>query len=328
MRLLGAGILLVVFLVLGSLLGPVWISPEKIFAGLFFSDQLTANQEVILWSIRLPRVICAALVGASLSLSGVVFQSLLKNPLADPFILGVSGGAAVGAVSALFLFGLSFAWVAPMAFCGGIAALGVVFLIVRMNRLEMCPETLLLSGVVVSFFSTAVVLLTLYLSDNQSAQTMMQWLMGGIAQLSYLFLLAISGFLAISLAVFYFHAKELDILAFGDEIAASSGVAVQKTRVWLLILAAILASLSVAYCGVIGFVGLMIPHLCRLIFESRHQVLVVASVLVGAVFMIVADVFCRLVLVPRELPIGIVTAFLGVPFFVALLRQRNRMINA
>lgn len=286
------------------------------------------SAETIVWQIRMPRIVLAALVGAALSVAGAIFQGVLRNPLADPYILGVSSGAALGAAIVIF-FGVEYAWVGRwtlplVAFLGGCLTLLLVFSIARGNG-HKPMETLILAGVIVQAFLGAVLSLLIALSHDQ-LQKIIYWMLGSVALLDWREAWVMIPYLLVGLLVAMFYSRELNILALGERTASHTGVAVVRTRIILLIVASLLTGAAVAIAGVIGFVGLVVPHMLRLLIGSDHRVLVPLSVLAGAVFMIWADTFARLVLSPRELPVGVLTACVGAPLFAYLLQRRaNRL---
>lgn len=283
------------------------------------------SAETIVWDIRMPRIILGVLVGAALAASGVVFQGVLRNPLADPYILGVSSGAALGA-SLVMLFGIELVilgqWTLPIvAFFTGFITLIFVYYLARV-RGQLQIETLILAGVIVQAFFGAVLSLILALSEEKM-QIIMYWIMGSLALTDWSYNKVIFPFLIVGLLVIWFLSRELNMLILGEEAAQHTGVNVQRVRVILLIVASLITGAAVSVSGTIGFVGLIIPHIMRLIFGSDHRLLFPLSVLGGAIFMVGADTIARTILAPRELPIGIITAFLGAPFFGYLLRRRK-----
>lgn len=286
----------------------------------------TQAAETIVWQIRVPRIALAALVGAALAVAGVVFQGVLHNPLADPYILGVSAGAALGAVS-IISFGFEVAalgrWTLPMAaFIGGSMTLLLVFAI-AFGRGQKPLETLILAGVIVQAFLGAVLSFLIAISYEQLHQ-IVYWMMGSVALSDWREAWMIIPYLVVGLSVAMFYSRELNILLLGDRAAHHTGVAVRRTRVMLLVAASLLTGAAVAVAGMIGFVGLVVPHILRLLVGSDHRVLIPLSVLAGAIYMIWADTFARTLLAPRELPVGVLTACLGAPLFAYLLRRNMR----
>ena len=279
----------------------------------------------IVQRIRGPRTVLAALVGGSLAASGAAFQALLRNPLAEPYILGVAGGAAVGAVSAVALGGFlaAAAPVSVAAFAGAIAAVLLVFRIASSAGRALDTRILLLAGVVAGSFFNAVVLLFLTFADADSFRSAIFWMMGSFAGATWRGDAVMAAGAAPALLVLFALARPLNLLAVGEETAAYLGTPVERTKVLAYGVASLLTAAAVAASGVIGFVGLVVPHAVRMVWGSDHRFLLPASVLLGATFLVLADALARTAVAPTELPVGVVTAFVGVPFFVWLLRRRT-----
>lgn len=278
----------------------------------------------IVRELRLPRALQAALVGAALALSGAAFQALLRNPLAEPYILGVSSGAAVGAVLAI-VAGLAAVWAVPAAaFAGAGLAILLVFRIAAGVGPALDTRVLLLAGVVVAAFFNAVILLVLTFADLEAFRAAMFWMMGSHAGATWAGVGAASAYLLAGAIVLLALARPLNLLSIGEETAAHLGTRVERTKLLAYAAASLLAAGGVAVSGVIGFVGLVVPHVVRLLWGGDHRLVLPASALLGASFLVAADLAARLVARPAELPIGVVTAFVGVPFFVWLLRRKGR----
>ncbi|MGM8216036.1 FecCD family ABC transporter permease [Bacillaceae bacterium W0354] len=292
-----------------------WITPD-------WSD----STETIVWNIRFPRVILGAIVGAALALAGAIYQGVLRNPLADPYILGVSSGASFGAALVIG-FGWQLFWLGRftlpfVAFVFGFVTLMIVYLLSRVqNKVRL--ETIILAGVVVQAFIGACLSLIMALS-NEKLQTIIFWMMGSLSLTSWDYNIIIFPIIAVTAVISLFFIKEINMLGLGEEAAHHSGVSVQRTRFLLLLLASIMTGAAVSVSGAIGFVGLVVPHIIRLIFGSDYRVILPLSIIGGAIFLVSADLFARLLLSPRELPLGIITAFLGAPFFGYLLRKAKR----
>jgi len=283
---------------------------------------LDETERTILFSIRLPRILFAGIIGAALSLSGVVFQALLRNPLAEPYILGISGGAAVGAIAGILL-GVA---VVPMgipalAFLGALFSIMIVFGIARSGR-QIASNTLLLAGVISNAFYSAVIMYLLSTSSSDHLHGILFWLMGDLSMAGGRDILFTGGLLAAGFAVIYSHARPLNTIVLGEETALQLGVPVERTKVILFITASLATAGAVAASGTIGFVGLIIPHLMRMLLGSDHRLLIPASVLFGGAFMVFADTVARIVVAPGELPVGVVTAMCGAPYFIYLLRRK------
>ncbi|MBT8479253.1 MAG: iron ABC transporter permease [Gemmatimonadetes bacterium] len=279
----------------------------------------------ILWRVRLPRVISGALVGGMLAVSGVVFQALLRNPLAEPYLLGVSSGAALGAVSSLAL-GLSASayFALPLAaLLGALAAIGVVFEVARVGgRLD--TRVLLLAGVVVSAFLSACVLLILTFVPADTLRSAFFWTLGSLSGASWGMIMAMLTYSIPALIVLYGLSRHLNALTLGEETAAYLGTETEPVKRLAFLLASLLAAAAVSVAGVIGFIGLVVPHAVRLTGVRDHRVLTPVSFLAGACALVLADAAARTVAAPMEVPIGVVTAFLGVPMFLVLLRRAAR----
>lgn len=304
---------------LGLVLGSVSIPMGRIF----FGPELDPTARAILMDLRLPRVILAGMVGWSLSLGGVVFQALMRNPLAEPFLLGISSGAALGAVAGIIL-GLQFGGGLPMlAFLGALLTI-VLVLTVAQRAGAIDPNTLILTGVIVNAFFASLIMVALATAAGEKLHAMLYWLYGDLSRGQFqdlLFLIPVIGGCSVLL---YGGARSFNLVAAGEETASQLGVNVEGMKWFSLILVSLMCGVTVAFSGIIGFVGLIVPHLMRLAFGPDHRLLLPASGLFGASFLIGADLLARTVISPNELPVGVVTAFLGAPFFLYLLLLRRR----
>jgi len=280
---------------------------------------------IIFWQIRVPRVLAACVGGAGLALGGAVFQAIFRNPLATPYTLGVASGASFGvaAVSSLGLSvvvaGLSTTTVA--AFVGALLAVGVVWMLIRL-RPNLSSTALLLAGVAMNFFFSSLILFLQYTASLGDSYRIIRWLMGGLGGVDLRTLFHMTPAVVIGALVVARHARGLDLLSTGSEIAASRGLAVNRTRTVLFLATSVMVGGVVATCGPIGFVGMMAPHICRLVVGSHHRSLLPASALFGGAFLVLCDTAARVVLQPAELPVGVITAFLGAPFFLWLLVRK------
>lgn len=316
-RLILLGALALLFLAAMPLVGRRMLPIEVL--SLVGSEEPAA---VIFWQIRVPRALAAFIGGAGLALGGAVFQAIFRNPLATPYILGVASGASLGVALAsrfglsLVVAGLSTSSVA--AFAGALAAVGVLWLLTRL-RPEIGSITLLLAGVAMNFFFSSLILFAQYTASLGDSYRIVRWLMGGLGGIDMTTVFHMTPVVALGAAVVLWHARELDLFATGSEIAASRGVAVAPTRTLLFVATSVMIGGVVAACGPVGFVGMMAPHICRLVVGSNHRVLLPASILFGGAFLLVCDTAARLILFPAELPVGVITAFLGAPFFLWLL---------
>lgn len=288
-------------------------------------SDLPASWSTIVLRLRLPRALLAMQVGLCLALAGGTMQGLFKNPLADPYIIGISSGAAVGAAAAIVLgVGWSPAGtvILPLAaFAGALGSLLLVYLLASHGgRLPVL--NLLLAGIAVSTFLGAVVSLLMYFSGQQLQQVVF-WLMGGLGGRSWLHVWTLLPYMALGSAVVLWHARDLDALAMGEEQAFYMGVDVERVKRRLLWAASLLAAAAVSVSGLIGFVGLVVPHAIRLLGGPKHSFLLPAAALAGGAYLAGADIIARMVLAPTELPVGLVTALVGGPFFLYLLRRRR-----
>lgn len=326
---LGAIVLLGLFITMGISLGSapipfgtVWsIITNKIVPGTF-EVAWPAGRESIVWEVRFPRVLLAALVGAGLAVVGAVLQAVTRNPLADPHLLGVSSGGALGAILALLHTGLVFGLITvPLfAFAGSLLATGAVILVTRFSG--STPDRLVLGGVAVAFVATALGNLFIFLGDPRAVHTVVFWILGGLglAQWPHLVYPAVVFFSCLSFLVL--RAREINGLAMGDETAATLGVPVVRFRGMLFVVTALLTGVMVAFSGAIGFVGLMVPHFVRLIAGSDNVRVIPLSAFAGALLLIAADIAARTVLAPEDLPIGVVTGLAGGLAFILILRRR------
>ena len=302
-------LLLVAALVLGVSFGATSVS---------FGDE---TARTILLHIRLPRVLLAAAIGATLAVAGVTFQTLLRNALADPFILGVSGGAAAGAAIATAFRLARFPGVVPLvAFLGACGATAAVFLLAR-RREHTDPTRLLISGLVLNAFFSAVILIAFALSRAADLTAALRWMMGSVFGASWSDVILLTTLLFAAMIVLAFVANDLRLLAFGEEDAKARGVNVERVKLIGFGVASIVTGAAVAVSGIIGFVGLLVPHLIRLVWRRDFRFLLPLCALGGAALVVLADLLSRVVVPHAELPIGAFTAILGVPFFLSLLRR-------
>lgn len=281
---------------------------------------------IIFFHIRLPRVFLALITGASLSLAGVVFQALLRNPLATPYTLGVSAGGALGAVLMIKL-GLTFAFlgfttIQTAAFIGSLLTILLVYFLARRSG-RISVVTMILAGVTISYFFSALILMLHFLADFTETRQMIRWMMGGLDVVDASVLWRTFPILLIAFIVLYFHSRMLNIISTSEETASSKGVAVEKVRRVTFLFASLITGLVVAISGPIGFVGLIVPHFLRLILGFDHRYLIPASIFFGGAFLALCDTLARTIISPIDVPVGIVTAILGGPFFLWLL-VKNR----
>jgi iron complex transport system permease protein len=281
-----------------------------------------ATTRTIVLELRLPRVALALVAGGGLALAGAVFQAVLRNPLAEPYVLGVAGGAAVGAVGAV-VFGLAaIPGVVQLAALAG--AIGAMLLVLRIAlRVGRALDTrvLLLAGVVVGSFFNAVILLLLMLADVESFRSAVFWMMGSLSGANWRATLLLTLYVVPSAVALLALARALNLLAIGEETALFLGIRVERVKLVAYLIASLLVAAAVSACGVIGFIGLIVPHAVRLAWGSDHRLLLPASVLGGGTFLLLADTAARSIASPAELPVGVITALIGVPIFVVLLRR-------
>jgi len=291
--------------------------------------QVSADiQQKIMSEIRIPRVLFAFVAGSGLALCGMVFQAMFHNPLATPFTLGVASGASLGAAIYVSL-GLSFSFLGIngtsfAAFSGALLAISIVYSISRFRQ-GFSTETLLLTGVAISFFFSSLILFTQYLSNVTDSFRILRWLMGELSIIGYRDLMQLLPFVTFCTAVILWLGRELNLLMAGDDIAISRGVAVKQIRYILFFTTSLCVGAIVALCGPIGFIGMMVPHICRLIIGTDHRWLTPATLMFGGGFLVVCDTISRLIIAPAEIPVGVITTLLGGPFFLWLLiRSRSR----
>ena len=294
-------------------------------------EHATSNTDYqILVNIRLPRVLLACLVGAALACAGVVFQALLRNPLADPYILGISSGAGLGAMIAVVA---GFSWTlwgrSPIAVFAFAGASGTVWLVWFIGRLtgRFHVTGLLLAGVVVNAFFSAVIMFITSIAQADKVYATIFWLMGNMTAEDFLTLWIGAGFVLAGILALFFIAPQLNALSLGDESAVSMGVNVKKTRIIAFLVASAITAIAVSLSGLIGFVGLVVPHAVRLVFGPDHRQLLPLSAIVGAIFLVATDTLARVVIAPTELPVGVVTAIVGGPVFLVLLIKYSRQVG-
>jgi iron complex transport system permease protein len=283
----------------------------------------------ILWQLRLPRVITAVVVGGALGTAGAVFQGLLRNPMADPYIIGTSGGAALGATIALMvpiqIAFLGFTFVSVAAFAGALGAVLLVYNIARVGP-RTPVTTLLLTGFALSSILAAIMSFLMFISNN-ALRRIVLWTMGGLVGAGWPQLQVVVPAILLALAAVYALAPDLNAFLLGDEQAASLGIHVERRKLLLLGLGSWMTAAAVSVSGLVGFVGLVVPHVVRLLLGPDHRLLLPASTLVGGIFLVVADLVARSLMSPAELPVGIITALVGGPFFIYLLRKARRQYN-
>lgn len=306
-------ICLAMLVVLSALIGPVKIPMDKLFEGRYL--------EIL--RLRLLRIILAIVAGAGLSLAGAVLQGLLRNPLAEPYILGVSSGSGLGAVLGLLFFSAAIA-TNILAFACGIFTIVLVYRLAKVGN-RLFPENMIISGILVNALFSS--LLMFFISNSSSARvhSIIWWLLGNLQVYSGMHVAIVGGVVLTGFLITVIFSKELNALSLGEEEAVHLGVDTEMVKKIFLLVAALVTSVVVSVCGIIGFVGLMIPHLTRRLVGPDHRGLVICSGLLGGAFLLLCDVFSRTVFAPKEVPIGVVTAFVGVPFFISILKRSRKV---
>ncbi|MCX5599054.1 iron ABC transporter permease [Streptomyces phaeochromogenes] len=327
---------LVVSVLAGIALGPTVVPPADVLhflraaltGGGIGADEVTGYS--IVWHVRTPRVLLAAVVGAGLAVVGVAIQALVRNALADPFVLGISSGASVGA-TAVVVFGvfasLGVYALSAAAFLGALGATLLVYLAAR-GPLGLTPLRLVLTGVALAYGFQALMSVLVFLSPNgQAARTVLFWLLGSLGAASWESLPLVTAAVLVAIVVLLRQSRSLDVLALGDETAASLGVDADALRRGLFLLTAAVTGLIVAVSGAIAFVGLVLPHVVRILVGSTHRRVLAVTPLAGACFMVWVDLVARTAFAPEELPLGVITALIGVPVFITLMRRRGYLFG-
>ncbi|WP_291057294.1 iron ABC transporter permease [Herbiconiux sp.] len=312
--------------------GQLQIAPDEVLGSILHKIGITIwplpqhpNGDSALWTIRFPRVALAILVGAALAAAGMIMQAIFGNPLAEPGVVGVSSGAALGA-SASIVFGLNFLgdWtIAAAAFAAGLVATLLVYAVSRANgKTEVV--TLVLTGIAVNAFAGAGLALFMFLADTQSREAIVFWQLGSLNGARWQDVLVVLPVVVVGLAAALILSRRFDLLSLGEKAARHLGVNVEVLRIVSIVLVALLTGAAVAFCGIIAFVGLVIPHLMRMIIGPSHRPLLIASVLGGALLLVTADLFARTAVPMADLPIGMLTSLIGGPFFFWLLRRTRK----
>jgi iron complex transport system permease protein len=294
----------------------------------FFETNMRAEGAIanIIFNVRLPRIILAFFVGMALSVAGVVFQSLLRNPLAEPHLIGVSSGAALGSVvGTLFLSSLGFSVVFSNSLSSFIGAFFAIFLIYALARRKgvLSVYTLLLVGVILnSFFVSIIIFIESIVSADELA-SIFSWLLGSLSFVRKPTIWLVAAIVFSGTGFLLLNAVKLNLLSLGETRARSLGVNVEGTKTMIYVIATLITGIVVSVSGLIGFVGLVVPHISRMIFGSDHRLVLPASACVGGMLLVVADTLARTVIAPQEIPVGVITAFLGAPFFIILLKRKE-----
>ena len=318
-------VILIITFVVAMLSGISDISVVEIFKSLFFSSD--ENTYTIIKQIRLPRVILAIVAGAGLACSGCVFQGILRNPLADPFTLGISGGAAFG-VSIGFTFGitkLSWFFLPLFGFCGALLSVSFVYLL-NLKK-EFDSNSMILSGVIASYIFSSAVMLVFSISSHDQLYSAFMWLMGSLAFFDERLLPIIAVFVIVGVLFLCFLGNVINIISLGSEKSSSLGINTAKTVKYIFMLSSLITACIVSCCGVIGFVGLMIPHITRKFVGNNNKILMPFSSIIGSIFLLICDTISRTLIAPVEIPIGVITSIIGGLFFVFLLLKKTGKIS-
>ncbi|OAH63511.1 ABC transporter permease [Dietzia cinnamea] len=324
----GATLLLAAAVLLGTLIGPAGLTPGGVVLELVgrlplvdIDSGFTERQRVILWEIRIPRVVLGAIVGAMLAIAGATYQGVFRNPLADPYLLGVSSGAGLGATLAIVVGGaMGSAMVPPAAFAGGMIAVMATYALGRSVGGGRGEVVIILAGVAVAAFASAIQTFFMQRHDDTLRQVY-SWMLGRLTTSGWTDVRTVLPYVLISVAVIALFRRMLDVMAVGDVEAATLGIAPARVRLILISVATLGTAAVVSVSGLIGFVGIVIPHAVRMLIGPGHRLLLPTSLLAGATFLILADVVARTAMSPAELPIGVVTAAIGAPFFLVVLRR-------
>jgi len=310
-------------IVLGISMGSTDSGIKDVFQNLLGTKEPDSMLYTIIWQIRFPRVLLAALVGAALSLGGLVFQALLRNPLAEPYILGISGGSAIGAIIGILMGFSRFPGVTLTAFTGSIATL-LLILAMSSGQTILKKDALLLSGVMVNAFCAAVIMFLLSITQDSRLHNIIFWLMGDLSlgDMKHVGILAAT-LLPCFFLVFWL-SNPMNLLLMGKEMAQTLGVNIKAVTFTLLVATSFMVSATVSYCGLVGFVGLVMPHMLRLVFGPDHRVLVPACVFGGGAYMVFCDLLARTLPKQGEMPVGVITAMIGAPLFIYLLKRSSR----
>jgi iron complex transport system permease protein len=309
---------LLVAAVLGVAIGTISVPPSELWNAVRGSGDSTAV--MVVRTLRLPRVILAMLVGIGLGMSGASLQGTMRNPLAEPFLLGVSGGAAVGAVLA-YSMGLSATLMPIAAFIGAIVAVLAAFFVARAAGARGDPRVLLMAGVVVGAFANAAIMVIMANAEPNTVRNALWWMMGSVGDATWQQVQILGGYILVGCALLVLIGRQIDVLALGEDAAAGLGLDVDKAIRRVFVISAFVAAATVSAAGLVGFVGLVVPHIVRAFGVRRHRPLLIGSALIGATLVVLADLLGRTLRPPAEIPLGAVTALIGVPFFLSKLRR-------
>lgn len=319
-------ILLVVLLIafsLGLSIGPTKSGIRSAFSALFSTNESDSVLYSIVWHIRLPRVLLAAVVGATLSLGGLVFQALLRNPLAEPFILGISGGSAIGAIIGILLGLARFPGICFMSFLGSLATLALI-LVMSTGKSILRKDALLLSGVMVNAFCSAIIMFLISITQDARLHNIIFWLMGDLSAADLPQVVILGAILIPCFILVFVFSHSMNLLLMGKDMARTMGINIKAVTITLLIVTSFMVSATVSFSGLVGFVGLVIPHLLRLVLGPDHRFLVPACLFGGAAYLVLCDLLARTLPQQGEMPAGVITALIGAPLFIILLKKSRK----
>ena len=310
-------------MVLGISMGSTDSGFKDVFQNLLGEKEPDSMLYTIIWQIRFPRVILSALVGAALSLGGLVFQALLRNPLAEPYILGISGGSAIGAIVGILMGFSRFPGVSLTAFIGSIVTL-LLILAMSSGQTILKKDALLLSGVMVNAFCAAVIMFLISMTQDSRLHNIIFWLMGDLSSGDMRQVGILAAILLPCFFLVFWLSNPMNLLLMGKELAQTMGVNIKLVTITLLVATSFMVSATVSYCGLVGFVGLVMPHMLRLVFGPDHRVLVPACVFGGGTYMVFCDLLARILPKQGEMPVGVITAMIGAPLFIYLLKRSSK----
>jgi iron complex transport system permease protein len=324
-------VLLILAFILSVALGAVFIPPGSALRILFdkvpgidFSAYWPAYYETIIWDLRLPHAILVALTGAALAGSGAAFQGLFRNPLADPYLIGVASGAGLGAIMIMSIPQAGRYLVPVGAFLGGLGTIVAVYQLAKVGKIVPLT-TLILAGVAIGSFTSALTSFLMLVSDEMVLQAM-GFLLGGSTVTGWEPLIIALPYFSVGLTTLVFSGHSLNVLQFGEEQAKQLGLSVEKVKLFIIISASLTTAAAVSFSGVIGFIGLVVPHMIRIVWGGDYKRLIPLSIIGGAVTLLISDIFARTVMAPGYLPVGIVTALIGAPFFLWILRRAKKEV--
>lgn len=316
-------LLLLIVMILGLSIGSTKGGATVLLDLIRGIDSDDSMLRTIIWQIRLPRVLLGSLVGATLSLGGLVFQALLRNPLAEPYILGISGGSAIGAIIGILMGFSRFPGVGAMAFLGSLATL-LLILAMSSGQTILKKDALLLSGVMVNAFCSAIIMFLISLTQDSRLHNIMFWLMGNLAMTDVRQIWILSATLLPCFILIFLYSNKMNLILLGEEMAQSMGINIKRVMIVLLVTTSFMVSGTVAHVGLLGFVGLVIPHLLRIVLGPDHRILVPACALGGGAFMVLCDLLARTLPEQGEMPAGVITAMIGAPLFIYLLKRAKQ----